>query len=168
MVKDALLLTVFPAAMAFAAATDLITMTVPNRIAIALVAGFFLIAPIAGLGFTDLGLHVLAGTVALIVTFGFFAMGWIGGGDAKLFAATALWFGPEAVLTYSLTAALIGGALTLVILFWRGTPLPVAFASQGWLLRLHDPNKGVPYGIALAAAGLLVYPDTAFMAAVGG
>jgi prepilin peptidase CpaA len=168
MIKDALLLTVFPAAMAFAAATDLITMTVPNRIAILLVAGFFVVAPLAGLGWTDVGLHLLAGAAALVVAFGFFAMGWIGGGDAKLFAATTLWLGPQALLTYSLTTALIGGALTLGILLWRGMPLPVAFVSQGWLVRLHDAKEGVPYGIALAAAGLLIYPDTPFMAAVGG
>jgi prepilin peptidase CpaA len=40
--------------------------------------------------------------------------------------------------------------------------------SQGWLMRLHDSQTGVPYGIALAGAGLLVYPDTSFMAALGG
>jgi prepilin peptidase CpaA len=40
--------------------------------------------------------------------------------------------------------------------------------GQGWLVRLHNPKEGVPYGIALAAAGLLVYPQTPFMAALGG
>jgi prepilin peptidase CpaA len=168
MIKDALLLTVFPAAMAFAAAADLVTMTVPNRIAILLVAGFFVLAPLAGLGWTVIGFHLLAGAAALILAFGCFAMGWIGGGDAKLFAATTLWLGPQALLTYSLSTALIGGALTFAILLWRGMPLPVALVSQGWLVRLHDGKEGVPYGIALAAAGLLIYPDTPFMAAVNG
>ena len=167
MLKDALLIFLFPAAMAFAAATDLFTMTVPNRIAILLVAGFFVAAPLAGLALGDIGLHVLAGAAALLVAFGCFAMGWIGGGDAKLFAATVLWVGPELILAYSLTTALIGGALTLAIIFWRGMPLPVSFAGQTWIMRLHDAKAGVPYGIALAAAGLLAYPDTAFMAAVG-
>ena len=46
--------------------------------------------------------------------------------------------------------------------------LPAPLASQGWLLRLHDPKEGVPYAVALAAAGLLVYPHTPFMAALGG
>jgi Flp pilus assembly protein protease CpaA len=103
MIKDALLLTVFPAAMAFAAAQDLITMTVPNRIAIVLVAGFFALAPLVGLGWTDIGWHLLAGMAAFLVAFGCFAMGWIGGGDAKLF----------------------GGALTFAILFMRRMPLPI-------------------------------------------
>jgi prepilin peptidase CpaA len=168
MIKDLLILTVFPAAMAFAAATDLFTMTVPNRLALALVASFFIVAPLAGLGWSDLGLHVALALAALAVTFAFFSFGWIGGGDAKLFAATCLWFGPAGMLEYSIYAALLGGALTLVLLFWRRLPLPVMLTSQGWLTRLHSEKEGVPYGIALAAAGLLVYPHTPFMAALGG
>ena len=168
MIKDVLLLTVFPAAMAFAAATDLFTMTVPNRIAIALVAGFFLLAPIVGLGWSDIGIHILVALLALIVAFGLFSRGWIGGGDAKLFAATTLWFGHETLLTYGVYTALIGGVLTLAVLFLRRMPLPGVLWSQGWLVRLHDAKEGVPYGIALAAGGLLVYPQTPFMAALGG
>ena len=167
MIKDLLLLTIFPGAMAFAAATDLFTMTVPNRLALALVAGFFVAAPLVGLGWSELGLHVGLAVAALVVSFALFSFGWIGGGDAKLFAATCLWVGPAALLTYSIYTALIGGVLTLALLFWRGVPLPPMLMGQGWLARLHDPKGGVPYGIALAAAGLLVYPQTPFMAALG-
>lgn len=167
MIRDVLLLTVFPAAMAFAAATDLFTMTVPNRIAIGLLAGFFLLAPMIGMGWTDVGIHVATAAAALLVGFGLFALGWIGGGDAKLFAATCLWLGPDMLLSYGVITALIGGALTLGLLFLRRMPLPVALIGQGWIVRLHDAKEGVPYGIALAAAGLLVYPNTPFMAALG-
>jgi prepilin peptidase CpaA len=166
MIKDFLLLTIFPGTMAFAAATDLFTMTVPNRLALALAAFFFVAAPLAGLGWSDIGLHVALAPAALVVTFALFSFGWIGGGDAKLFAATCLWLGPEALFSYSIYTALIGGALALVLLFWRGLPLPAMLSSQDWLVRLHDPREGVPYGLALAAAGLLVYPETPFMAAL--
>jgi prepilin peptidase CpaA len=168
MLKDLLILTIFPGAMAFAAATDLFTMTVPNRLALALAAGFFVVAPLVGLGWTDIGLHVALAAAALAVTFALFSFGWIGGGDAKLFAGTCLWLGPGAILAYSVYGALLGGALTLALLAWRNLPLPLMLTSQGWLARLHDQKQGVPYGIALAAAGLLVYPDTPFMAALGG
>ncbi len=167
MIKDFLILTIFPGAMAFAAATDLFTMTVPNRLALVLGASFFMVAPLVGLGLSDIGLHVALALAALTITFAFFSFGWIGGGDAKLFAATCLWLGPTAILAYSINAALLGGALTLVLLIWRGLPLPVLLTNQGWLVRLHNSDEGVPYGIALAAAGLLVYPDTPFMAALG-
>ena len=153
--------------MALAAATDLFSMTVPNWISLFLVAGFAVLAPLVGVGWSDAGLHVVLAAAALVVTFAMFSFGWIGGGDAKLFAATCLWLGPEAILLYSLYAALIGGVLTLAILALRNLPLPALLSSQGWLMRLHSPKEGVPYGIALAAAGLLVYPDTPFMAALG-
>ena len=133
MIKELLIVTIFPGAMALAAATDLFTMTVPNRLALALAAGFFLVAPLVGYGWADIGLHVAVALAALLVTFILFSFGWIGGGDAKLFAATCLWFGPEQVFTYSIYAALLGGALTLLLLFWRGLPLPVMLTSQGWL-----------------------------------
>lgn len=168
MITDILIVTIFPAAMALAAATDLLTMTVPNRIALLLVAGFAVLAPLVGLGWAEAGLHVALAAVALIVTFAMFSFGWIGGGDAKLFAATCLWLGPALILPYAVYAALIGGALTLLILALRSVPLPAALNSQGWLVRLHSAKEGVPYGIALAAAGLLVYPKSPFMAAFGG
>ncbi|HZP09503.1 A24 family peptidase [Methyloceanibacter sp.] len=167
MLKDILLLTIFPGAMALSAASDLVTMTVPNKIALALLLGFFVLAPMVGMGWSEIGLHVALGAAALAAGFVMFSFGWIGGGDAKLFAATCLWLGPEAFLDYGLLAALLGGVLTLGLLFWRRLPLPMMLTSQGWLVRLHSPREGVPYGIALAVAGLLVYPHTPFMAAVG-
>jgi prepilin peptidase CpaA len=167
MVTQLLIITIFPAAMALAAASDLFTMTVPNWIALVLVVGFAVLAPLVGLGWSEFGLHVALAAAALVATLAMFSFGWIGGGDAKLFAATCLWLGPEAILVYSIYAALIGGALTLMLLFYRSMPLPALLNSQGWLVRLHSPKEGVPYGIALAAAGLLVYPDTPFMAALG-
>jgi len=168
MTIDLLIITIFPAAMALAAATDLFSMTVPNWISLLLIVGFAVLAPLVGLGWSDAGLHVALALAALVVTFAMFSFGWIGGGDAKLFAATCLWLGPEGVLLYAVYAALLGGLLTVVILGLRSVPLPAALSSQGWLMRLHSPKEGVPYGIALAAAGLLVYPDTPFMAALGG
>ncbi len=168
MIKDLLILTIFPCAMALAAATDLFTMTLPNRLSVVLAVGFFVVAPLVGLGWSDIGLHLGLALAALAITFAFFSFGWIGGGDAKLFAATCLWVGPGAILPYAVNTALLGGALTLLLIFWRGLPLPALLTAQGWLLRLHDPKTGVPYGIALAGAGLLVYPDTPFMAALGG
>jgi prepilin peptidase CpaA len=93
-------------------------------------------------------------------------MGWIGGGDAKLAAATALWFGFDHLLPYLFYASLLGGALTLLLLSFRTLPLPQYLAAQQWVQRLHDKKSGVPYGIALAAAALLVYPDTLWMQGV--
>ncbi|MGI9387741.1 MAG: A24 family peptidase [Methyloligellaceae bacterium] len=160
---DYLLLIIFPGAMAFAAAMDLITMTIPNRVSIVLVAAFFVLAPLAGLGLQDMSLHIAAGCVTLVVGFVFFSRGWMGGGDAKLCAAAALWLGFEHLITFALVSALLGGALTLALLFLRKFPLPLSLVGQTWIVRLHNVQEGIPYGIALGAAGLIVYPSTAWM-----
>lgn len=167
MLLELAVLVLFPALMAFAGATDLFTMTIPNRVPLALVAGFFCLAPFAGIGWMGVGAHMGVAAAALAAGVICFARGWVGGGDAKLFAAAALWFGPEHLLQYAMVAALLGGALTLVILFGRTIPLPAGLARQEWLVRLHDSERGVPYGIALAAGALIVYPDSLWMALVG-
>lgn len=160
------LLGLFPAVMAFAAASDLLTMTISNRVSIALALGFFLAAFLIGMPYAEMGEHMLAALLVLAIAFACFAFGWIGGGDAKLAAATALWFGFSHLMDYLLLAAMIGGVLTLVLLALRQWPLPSPLARQPWIARLHDMKTGIPYGIALAIAGLLVYPDTAFIHAL--
>ena len=163
MLTDVIRLVLFPALMAFAASSDLLTMTISNRLSLALAGGFFLLTLITGMGLTAIGMHLAAGALVLTVCFGFFAMGWIGGGDAKLAAATALWFGFDYLLDYLIYASLFGGALTLLLIQFRRLPLPDVLARQGWIARLHDDGSGVPYGIALAAAALTVYPKTGWM-----
>ena len=90
----------------------------------------------------------------LAVAFVCFACGWIGGGDAKLAAATALWLGFGHLFDYLVYASLLGGALTLLIVQFRTMPLPRVRWSAAWAERLHRQGGGVPYGIALAAAAL--------------
>src|SRR5262249_6789487 len=163
MLTDALVLLLFPAMMAFAAASDLLTMTIPNRVALALVGGFFALVLVAGVGATQTFWHLGAGCLVLAVTFGLFGRGWIGGRDAKLAAATALWLGFDHLLPYFIYASLLGGALTVALLYFRLAPLPVWLAQAQWAQRLHGEDAGVPYGLALAAAALAVYPDTPWM-----
>src|SRR5262245_55523137 len=115
MLLDIVRLTVFPALMAFAAASDLFTMTISNRISLALVAGFALLAAFGGMSLHDVGTHLGAGAIVLAFAFTFFAMGWVGGGDAKLAAVIALWLGFTWLFDYLIYAALAGGALTFLI-----------------------------------------------------
>lgn len=166
MMLEILILGLFPAAMAFAAASDLVSMTISNRVSLALIIGFFLAAWLTGMGWADIGRHLLAGTVVLVIAFGFFARGWIGGGDAKLAASTALWLGFSHLMEYLLIASVAGGILTLLLLQLRTLPMPQMLARQQWIARLHNIETGIPYGIALAIAGLMVYPETAYMRAL--
>ena len=167
LLTEAIRLTVFPAVMAFAALSDLFTMTIANRVSLILVGGFAILAVMAGMSLADIAAHVGAAVIVLAVAFGCFACGWIGGGDAKLAAATALWLGFAHLFDYLVYASLLGGALTLLIVQFRNMPLPGVLAGREWAERLHHRGGGVPYGVALAAAALLVYPQTEWMTAIG-
>jgi len=166
MILDIARLLLFPALMAFAAASDLFTMTISNRVTLALVAGFLALALLGGMGLYDILAHAAAGATVLAVAFGCFAMGWVGGGDAKVAAAAALWFGFGHLMNYLLYASLFGGALTLLLLQFRQWPLPYSLAGQTWLIRLHAKESGIPYGIALAIGALMIYPETEWIKAV--
>lgn len=154
-------LLIFPLVMALAAFYDLFTMTISNRLVLALVVGFFVLALITGLPLQQVALHISCAAVVLVVAFGMFALRWIGGGDAKLAAATTLWLGYGLTVPYLIYAALFGGVLTMAILALRGLPLMPILTRFDWLQRLHDRNSGVPYGIALAVAGLVTYSNSA-------
>jgi prepilin peptidase CpaA len=166
MIADAARLMLFPTIMAFAASSDLLTMTISNRMSLILAGGFFALAIASGMGAIDMLMHVAAAAVVLVAAFVCFARGWIGGGDAKLAAATALWLGFDHLLDYLLYASLFGGALTVLLIQFRMLPLPRMLAGRPWVERLHQKDGGVPYGIALAAAALCIYPDTLFMKSI--
>jgi prepilin peptidase CpaA len=167
MLTEAIELTLFPAVMAFAACSDLLTMTIANRVSLILAGGFVLLAVMAGMSPIDIGWHFAAGGAVLVATFVMFSCGWIGGGDAKLAAATALWLGFAHLFDYLVYASLLGGALTLALIQFRMLPLPSPLVGRVWIERLHRRGGGVPYGIALAAAALLIYPHTPWMTASG-
>jgi prepilin peptidase CpaA len=156
----------FPTLMALSASMDLLTFTIPNRICVALALGYVVLAALLGVPAVNILLNVSCGLVILVITFAMFNFGLIGGGDAKLAAATAAWLGWAAILDYGLAAALFGGVLTLILLGARTVPLPAALARIDWLARLHNASAGVPYGIALAAAGLMQFPNSSIWAAV--
>ena len=158
MLLELAVLCVFPWAMAFGGAMDFFTMTIPNRVSIIMTAGFCLLAPFLGISLYGFVGHLLAGFLMLALGAFLFYRGIIGGGDAKLFAAGALWVGFDHLMLFMLYAALAGGLLTLAIVAYRYLSLPEWMSRQAWAVRLHDPAGGVPYGIALAAGALLTYP----------
>jgi prepilin peptidase CpaA len=161
MIAQLLILVALPALLAVAAFYDLASFTIPNFLSVTLSALFLVFAAVAGLGLETLGWHLAAGLAGLVLGFTLFAFGWIGGGDAKLFAAMALWLGFADLLPYAAIASLFGGLLTVMLLMARQVPLPAALAGQGWAARLHDARSGIPYGVALAAGGFALLPYSA-------
>ena len=157
---DSMALIVFPLLMIFAAFSDLLTMTIPNRVSLLLVAAYLILAAYLRVPLETMGSHVSAGLAMLVLTFVMYRFAWIGGGDAKLAAATALWLGWGLLAQYGMAASLIGGALTLAILELRRHDLPQCLLSVEFVARLADQSGGVPYGVALACAALFVYPQS--------
>lgn len=161
---EALIFVIFPFCMVFAAVSDILSMTIANRVSLILLATFAVIAPMTGMDWATYGWHFAAAGLVLCATFGLFALGAMGGGDAKLLAATALWMGfsPELV-AYLVNASIIGGLLTLLLIFYRGSNLAVLTGSNVFLRHFANEKAGIPYGVALGIAGLIVYPSTAPM-----
>lgn len=152
-----LMTVIFGATMITAAYKDLTSYTIPNWISLAVIAGFFVIAPFAGMSWGQFGTHIMVFVGALIVMMGLFAAGGLGGGDAKLFAATSLWWMPLDLLQYTFLTAILGGVLAIVILSGRKF-LPVKVATSGWAHTLLREEKKIPYGLALAPAALIILP----------
>lgn len=161
---EAAIFVIFPFCMAFAAVSDMLSMTIANRVSLLLAATFLILAPFTGMEWSVFAMHLAAGTVVLLLTFSLFALGGMGGGDAKLLASTALWMGlgPN-LMQYLLYSAFAGGVLTLLILVYRGSPLAVVTGQNPFLRHFADKEEGIPYGIALGIGGLAVYPDTALV-----
>jgi prepilin peptidase CpaA len=161
---EALIFVVFPFCMVFAAVSDMLSMTIANRVSVILVAVFAVVAPLTGMDWANYGGHFAAGGLVLAVTFLMFAIGGMGGGDAKLMAATAVWMGFNLnLLGYLVTSAFIGGLLTILILLYRKSPFADLTGSHMFLRHFANPAVGVPYGVALGIGGLLAYPASPLM-----
>lgn len=158
---NATIFVVFPFCMVFAALSDLLSMTIANRVSVLLIAVFAVVAPMTGMDWHTYGIHFATAAAVLVVTFGLFAMGGMGGGDAKLMTGIALWIGYSLILLKFLVySALLGGLLTMLVLSLRASPLAVVLSQMDFIRRIADKDHGIPYGIALGIAGLIVFPET--------
>ena len=158
-------LLILPSALLFAAFTDLRSLTIPNRLSIALIALFPIAAVLSGLDAVSIAWSLLAAPAVLVVGFGLFALRVMGGGDAKLLAAAAPWFGLAGAPSFLLAVAMLGGVFTLMILIFRRTPVIPFYSRHEWLFNLHQSKQGVPYAVAIAAGGLLAFPHSPMFAA---
>jgi len=154
-----LLLLIFPILVITAALRDATSYTIPNWISLALIGAFPIVALALGVPFAAIGLNLAVGAAALVAGMAMFALGWIGGGDAKLFAAAGLWLGWPAVLSYLAVTGIAGGALAVGLLGLRSDYVrPFVPAGPAWFARLAQPGENVPYGVAIALGALMAFP----------
>ena len=159
MAAEFLVLFVFPLLLVLAAGWDIASYTIPNFLQISLLVSFVAFVVATGMAPSVIGAHMLAGFVGFAVGFTLFALGYIGGGDAKLFACITLWLGFHSLPEYALMASILGGALTIALLVVRRLPLPEALSGQSWILKLHDARGAIPYGVALSAGAFFILPQ---------
>jgi len=138
------LLAALAIALLVAAFTDLRSRQIANWLngAIALGAPLFWIASSYSL-WPDIAMQVGVALASFVVLAGLFAIKAMGGGDVKLLTALALWVQPTQFMQLLLVMAVLGGILTLVFGFWH-------------LMRRQKDRLTIPYGVAIAAAGLWV------------
>ncbi len=156
-----LLLIVFPALVIVGGLKDITSFTIPNWISLALIGGFALAAVALGLPWQTILLSLGIGVAGLFLAMGMFAMGWIGGGDAKMFAAAALWLGWPASMDFMLITGLAGGALAVSLLGLRSVWVRhLTVRGPDWVGRLATPGGDAPYGVAIAIGALAAFPKS--------
>jgi prepilin peptidase CpaA len=156
---------IYAAALIAAAVNDLARYEIPNVLSVALVAAFLPIALTQPVSLS--AWHALAGAATFLVATFLFAAGICGGGDVKLLGATALWVGWGNLPDFLLVTALAGGALALLILVARKLAAPERRFGH-WYSQLLQNNAGVPYGVAIAVAGLVLSQRFADASFIGG
>lgn len=159
---ELLALTAFAALLVYAACSDVASLTIPNWVSIALTALFIPPAFAMGMPLADIGMHVLFGFAVLAVGFFLFQANIIGGGDAKLLAAAAVWTGFPAFGVFIFWTALAGGVMAAGLLAARQF-IPQAETNPGFVNRLLKQQNGIPYGVAIMAGGLMAIPSLPFI-----
>lgn len=151
---------ILPICLVLASLTDFLEMKIPNRIPAILAASFFLIIPFSGLSLVEIGWHLAAALMVFAVCFTLFALNVMGGGDAKILSAAALWFGFNTSLFEFLAfTGYLGGFLTIAVILLRANWDKLATVGMRLPQTLMAAKK-IPYAIAIGAAGLIAYPGS--------
>jgi len=141
-----------------AALKDLVSFTIPNWISGALALAFTPAALLAGVPLAGIAAGLAVGVGVFALAAGMFALGWLGGGDAKLMAAAALWVGLRGLAPFAVYTAISGGVLAMALVALRSHWLrPIAVAGPAWARRLATPGEAAPYGVAIAVGALTAF-----------
>ena len=153
---------VYSAILLAAAVGDFRTRRIPNRLvaflALAGIAYTVARAPVVP-GLLQAGGGLVAGLACWLP---FYALGWLGAGDVKLYAAAGAWLGPARAAEGALVAALFGAVLSLIWMMKSqgvketAQTLGMAAATPEMLTQSTGSGKRstLPYGVAIAFGAL--------------
>ncbi len=162
---DALSLAAFAGLLIYAACSDIARLIIPNWVSIALTLVFPVAALAAGMAPLEIGMHVLFGAAVLAVGFFLFSANIIGGGDAKLLAATAVWTGFQSFLMPFLYWTVIAGGVMAFGLLAARQFVKAAETNPSFLNHQLKKQNGIPYGVAIMFGGLMAIPSLSFVLA---
>jgi prepilin peptidase CpaA len=158
-------ISLFPLLLSVAGIGDVLTLRIPNWLTGLIAALFFPMALLSGLPAEAYLEHIMTGFGLLIVGFFLFAFGLFGGGDAKMLAAAALWFGWPASVPFLTYTVLAGGALALGVAIYSVFGIESEIRGIAWFKKLAALRPNVPYGLAIAAGAILAFPQSWWMQA---
>lgn len=158
---EAAIFVILPLCLAMAAFSDILTMTIPNRVSIILAASFFVVAPFSGMDLATFGWSVAASLIVFSGCFALFALNVMGGGDAKILSAAALWYGFNIDLVAFLGfTGIYGGFLALIVLMIRANQNTLLVSPIPIPMHFFKDRAGIPYGVAIGAAAFSTFPDS--------
>jgi prepilin peptidase CpaA len=103
--------------------------------------------------------HIGAAALMFAIGLVFFRFRWLGGGDVKLIGACALWTGFERLMEFAVYSAIAGGFLAVGVILLRRYHTMVVASLPAWLrdgpLAVLDPDRGLPYGLAIAFGAMV-------------
>jgi prepilin peptidase CpaA len=158
---EAAIFVILPLCLAMAAFSDILTMTIPNRVSAVLAVSFFVVAPLAGMDLATFGWSVAAAMIVFVGCFALFALNVMGGGDAKILSAASLWFGFNIDLVAFLGfTGIYGGFLALIVLVIRANQNVLLVSPVPIPMHFFKDRAGIPYGVAIGAAAFSTYPQS--------
>ncbi len=164
-------LAILPVLMIVAALSDVASLRIPNWLTGLTAILFFPMAFLTGMPLAEFGWHLLAGVILFFVGYAIFAVGFFGGGDAKLMAAAGLWFGTSQTMPFLIVTVMAGGVMAVSYGLWSIFVMMVDFhvadkadgTPRGFVTRLKQTMPQLPYGFALAVGAIVAFPQTWWM-----
>jgi prepilin peptidase CpaA len=161
-----LFIAAFAGLLLWAAASDLATMEIPNRISVLAVALYPVAAFACGQPWQAIAIHLGVGLCAFALCWALFCLGVFGGGDAKVIAAATVWTGiSQALPTFLFWTCIAGGALALTAIVVRRRFKPLD--GQPSFVHRFLSERGLPYAVAIAVGGIACATELPIFRAAG-
>lgn len=160
---ETLVLSVFPLLIMLAGISDYFTLTIPNWINTAIALSVIPFVLLSGMPVEVFAWHVAAGVMSFLVGYYLFSANLIGGGDAKMLAACGLWIGWSELFQFAFYTAIAGGFLAITVGLWSRLAEKSedgAGVMTAWMKKFRTGDLQLPYGIAIAAGGVVIFPAT--------